>query len=77
MLKFFVADHCTKRHNKNSQLGCLVFLTKIDTPYCESVYLCICVSVTYSATLLPIVPLCYLYFHCVTYSANVLPRVPM
>ena len=23
MLKFFVADQCTKRHNKNSQPGCL------------------------------------------------------
>ena len=28
MLKFFVADQCTKRHNKNSQSTCLDVLDK-------------------------------------------------
>ena len=28
--QFFVADHCTKRLNKNSQPTCLDVLTKID-----------------------------------------------
>ena len=33
MLKFFVVDQCTKRHNKNYQLTCLDVLDQpIDTP---------------------------------------------
>ena len=33
MLKFFVADQCTKRHNQNSHLECLGVFEKIDTPF--------------------------------------------
>ena len=33
MLKFFMVDQCTQRHNKKSQPACLDVFDKTDTPY--------------------------------------------